>query len=130
VEKVGFSQAYSAIEKKRVVRFAGRLSDGHGGGMGECIVAADDEGLEGIFGIEGDFAQERGALVFGRRLLVGSERFFFRAVQPGLFVSSSGRKLGGSDLEGDFQALAGDLGKNIVEEAEIVILQPELTKLV
>jgi hypothetical protein len=43
VQQVGFAQADSAVEKERIVGFAGRLGHGLGGGAGEIVVVADDE---------------------------------------------------------------------------------------
>ena len=59
VEQMRFAQAHSAIKKERIVGFAGRLRDRHGGGMGVVVVFTHDKGFEGVLGIEGDFARGR-----------------------------------------------------------------------
>ena len=55
VKQVRFAQPGAAVKEKRVVGFAWRLRHGHGGGVGEVIVAAHDKGVEDVFGIEGGF---------------------------------------------------------------------------
>jgi hypothetical protein len=46
VQQVGLAQAGVAVDQQRVVRLAGRLGDGDGGGVGEPVAGPDHEGLE------------------------------------------------------------------------------------
>src|SRR3954468_23955132 len=52
VQEMRFAQANPSVNKKRVVRFPGRLRDGQSGGVREIVVTADDEIIEGVLGIE------------------------------------------------------------------------------
>jgi hypothetical protein len=52
VHQVGFAHTDAAVEEERVVGLGGALGDSLGGGHGELVAAADDEGVELIFGVE------------------------------------------------------------------------------
>ena len=54
VQQMRLAQADAAVEEQRVVGLAGRLGDGQGGGVGKVVVVADDEGVEGVLGIEAE----------------------------------------------------------------------------
>jgi len=43
LHQVGFAETDAAVEEERIVGARGGLGDGHGGGMGELVVHADDE---------------------------------------------------------------------------------------
>ena len=52
LHEMGFAHADAAVEEERIVGFRRTLGDGLAGGMGELVAAADDEGVEGIAGVE------------------------------------------------------------------------------
>jgi len=52
VQKVRFPQARAPRDEQGVEGGAGRLGHGERGGVGEAVRGADDEGLEGVLGIE------------------------------------------------------------------------------
>jgi hypothetical protein len=53
------------VEKEGVIRLAGGLGDGQGGGVGEAVAGADDEALEGVVGVDGGLARRRAGVVVG-----------------------------------------------------------------
>ena len=52
VEQVGLADAGRAVEEQGVVGLAGLLGDGESGGVGEAVAVADDELVEGVFGMQ------------------------------------------------------------------------------
>ncbi len=52
LHEMGFAHAHAAIQEQRVVGFGGTLGHGLAGGVGELVAAADDEGVEGVAGIQ------------------------------------------------------------------------------
>jgi hypothetical protein len=44
LHEVGLAEADAAVDEEGIVSAGGRLGDGEGGGMGELVVHADDEG--------------------------------------------------------------------------------------
>ena len=54
VQQVGLAEAGLAPDEERVVGAGGRLGDRQGGGMGEPVGGADDEGVEGVAPVEAD----------------------------------------------------------------------------
>ena len=52
VQQMRLAEPRTAIDEQRVVRLSGRLRHGHGGGMGEPVRRSDDEGVEGVLGVE------------------------------------------------------------------------------
>ena len=48
VQQVGLAETGVAVDEQRVVRAAGCLGDGDGGGMRKAVAVADHEGLEGV----------------------------------------------------------------------------------
>ena len=63
VEQVGLAQPGLAVDEQRVVRLGRRLGDGDGGRVGEPVARADDEGVEGVLGVQP-----------GRRLLAARDQ--------------------------------------------------------
>ena len=63
LHEVSLPHADAAVEEQRVVCLGGTLGDGLAGGVGELVAAADDEGVEGVAGI-----QLRGAVPVEARL--------------------------------------------------------------
>ena len=51
VHQVGFAQSHAAVDKQRVVNFAGRFRHSQGSGMSQVVVGAHYEGVEGVAGI-------------------------------------------------------------------------------
>src|SRR2546425_13314720 len=76
LQQVGFAQPHPPVDEKRVVSTRRGFGDGHGSGVGEPVARADDEGVEGVFGRQGQAIGgardgrggrgERGALVGNR----------------------------------------------------------------
>ena len=56
VHQVGLAEADAAVQEERVVGLAGTLGDRQAGGMREAVGRADDEGAEGVAGVEVDAA--------------------------------------------------------------------------
>ena len=52
VHEMGLAHADAAVEEERVVGLGGALGDGLGGGHGELVAAADDEGVELVARVE------------------------------------------------------------------------------
>ena len=52
VQQVRLAQTGAAVDEERVVRLRRSLGDSDGGGMGEPVACADDEGVEGVLGVE------------------------------------------------------------------------------
>ena len=52
MQQVGLAQPGAAVDEQRVVRTRRHLGDGQGGGVGEAVGRPDDEGVEGVAGIE------------------------------------------------------------------------------
>ena len=52
VHQVGLAHADAAVEKERIVGLRWALGDGFGGGAGELVAVADDEGVEGVARVE------------------------------------------------------------------------------
>ena len=52
VQQVGLAQAGVAVDEQRVVGLGRRLGDRDGGGVGEPVAGADDEGVEGVLRVE------------------------------------------------------------------------------
>ena len=123
VEQVGFAEADAAVEKKWIIGFAGSLGDGQRGGVGKIVVIADDKGFERVLGIKTDFPVVEGPFVAG---LGGSGGF----AQGG----SGGRQgLGvatGGDLEFYLQLAPGRDGQGILQQAQIIVLEPDLAEFV
>jgi hypothetical protein len=121
VQQMGFAQTNPAVKEKRVVRFAGRLRDGEGGGVGKIIVVADDERVEGVLGIEIQFRMIRisisrsfNNLGFGGR---GDCRLGERAVACAYFKFY-------------LELAAGGERSDVLKQAHIIILEPHFTKII
>ena len=52
VQQVGLAQPGVAVDEQRVVGLGRRLGDGDGGGVGEPVAGADDEGVEGVLRVQ------------------------------------------------------------------------------
>ena len=52
VQEVSLAQPHTPVEEERVEGARRRVGDGHRGGMGQPVRAADDEGFEGIAGVQ------------------------------------------------------------------------------
>ena len=52
VQQVGLAQPGLAVDEQRVVGLGRRLGDRDGGGVGEPVARADDEGVEGVLRVE------------------------------------------------------------------------------
>ena len=52
MHEVGLAQSDAAVDEQWVVRPGRGLGDGPAGGMGELVRRADDEGVEGVTGIQ------------------------------------------------------------------------------
>ena len=87
VEKVGFTQAGVAVDKKRVIKLARVFRDHQRGLVGFAVGLTDDEILKGIVWIEMAFLEE------GRFFINGS--LFFEV----LLLDENQTKIGSSGLE-------------------------------
>src|SRR5208283_1416585 len=108
------AEADAAVKKKRVVGFAGRLGDGEGGGIGKIVVVADDERFKGVFGIEMQFA-------VGRALMSGFGSFFDWSRRG----CSRSQRTSRGNFEFDLELTAGSSGKSVLQETEIIVLEPD-----
>ncbi len=52
LHEMGLAHAYAAVEEERVVSLGRSFGDGLAGSVGELVAAADDEGVEGVAGIQ------------------------------------------------------------------------------
>jgi hypothetical protein len=52
MQEVGLAEAGLTVDRQRVVRLSRVFGDGDGGGVGEAVRGADDEGLEGVLRIQ------------------------------------------------------------------------------
>ena len=68
VQQVGLAQAGLAVDGQRVVRLARILGHRDRGGVGEPVRAADDEGLEGVLGVEPGVVASRCGRLYSRPL--------------------------------------------------------------
>ena len=93
LNKVGFAEAWAAVEKEGIIAGAWGIDDAFGGGDSKIIIGADDEIIEGIFGIK--------AVVFGGLVLGG-----FGAGDFDVFFDGGGFRLGdfaGADFGFNFR---------------------------
>ena len=67
LQEVGLAEAGVAVDEQRVVLAGGRLGDGERGGVGEPVGRPDDEGLEGVPGVDVLHRQGAGAHAPERR---------------------------------------------------------------
>ncbi len=123
VEQVGFTEADAAIDEEGVIGLAGGMGYGECGGVGEAVIGADDEILEGIFGIEGEVAYS-GANAVG---LLGG----WGGAGGGAF-GFGGRVFGAvfGDAEDDFQGAAGGGFEDILDEVQVVVLDPQFAEVI
>ena len=68
LEEVGLAQAGVAVDEQRVVGQRRPLGHGEGGGVGEAVGRADDEGVEGVLRVQrlGAGLRRRPAVAFSR----------------------------------------------------------------
>ena len=66
VQQVGLAEPGLAPDEQRVVGARRRLGDGEGGGVGEPVRGADDEGVEGVAPVEADRSASLAAELRGR----------------------------------------------------------------
>ena len=52
LDEVGFAKTRATIQEERVVAVARGIDDAPGSGKGKVVVGADDETIEGVFGVE------------------------------------------------------------------------------
>ena len=52
MHQVGLAQSHASVEEQRIVHIARRLGHGQGSRVGELIVAADYEGVKGVFRVD------------------------------------------------------------------------------
>ena len=138
VQEVGLPQAGVAVDEQRVVAGGGGLGDPLGGGVGEPVGRSDDEGVEGVAGVEdGRLAPETapaGAPAGAVTAPLASGR-----VEPSA-RSSAGlggestpevRRVGGTAPSGvgrttirTAQVASGHLGHHFLQEWKVALLQP------
>ena len=118
VHQVGLAEAGGAVEEEGVVGLRGRLGDGKGGGMGELVILADDEVLEGVARIE---------RAGGGQPLVIAERAPGGGAALGLGGGLAGR--GGVVtllhlLEAHVDHAAGGQAQALRNQVEIIVVNP------
>ena len=82
VQQVGLAETDPAVEEERVVAVRRALGHRLGGGVGELVGGADDEGAEDVAGIEAAARGRRGT-AGRRRLLEREQHFHRRALEAG-----------------------------------------------
>ena len=120
MQQVGLAQPHTAVEKKRIIRFARRLRDGQGGGVREIIIVANDERVELVLRIEIQILTRRDP--FGDRL-----RGFAPAGQS---HRGDGMSAAGRDLKPNLQFLSRGDGQHVLDQAQVVVFEPDLAEIV
>ena len=116
------AQTDPAVEKQRVVGFAGRLRHGQRGGVGEVVVVADDERVERVLGIETQLVVDRGCVPARLgRFLLGRE---LAAASPAQAL------LAGADFELDLQLAPGGQREHVLQQPHVIVLEPDFAKIV
>ena len=122
VQQMRLAQTHPAIKEKRIVGFARRLRDGHGGGMGVVVVLTHDEGFEGVFGIQGNFRADT-IMAFDR---LGGQLGFGFGIRGGRAEGAAA----GVDAEFHLENLPGSLRQHVADQSQVVVLEPDLAKIV
>src|SRR5258706_3929397 len=113
------AQTDASVEEERVIGLSRRLGDRQGSGMSKSVVVADQKRVESVLWIEREFARIRVSGV-GLSFRCGLRRFRQR--------SFSIRALANDKL--DAECFSSALAKRIVNEIEIIVLQPNLRKII
>ena len=124
VEQVGLAEAGGAVQEERVPGVAGLLCDRLGGGEGELVGAADDEGLEEVAGARARVAGIAGGGGRRDRALEGAVRRLGREAGRG------GGARGVIDGEGDPDGPPGEGREELLEPGAIVVLDEVAVELV
>ena len=128
VHQVGFTQPGVAIEEEGVVGLSRGLGDREGGGVGHLVVGADDEGLEGIAGVE---------CAGGGAAFVVASGFAGAGTEGGAAAGDSGfgtgtragfLRAGGAELY--VNEATGAEAKALGDQVEVVVVNPDLGELV
>src|SRR5665213_3456651 len=123
VEQMSLAQSDAAIEKKRVIGTSRRLRHSGRSGVRMIVVFADDEALEGVFRVERHLAP-------GGAVAIGT--FGYRsAFDLRIGLRNARRGWGaGINTELHLEILASRLHQDIADQAQVIVLEPNLAKIV
>ena len=127
MQQMRFAEPDAAIEKQRIVRFAGRLRDRQRGGMREVVVLADDEGVERIPRIKRQVLSRCGrSTLFFRRI---KRPFALMTLASAARVKNwTHRRVGRPKL--DLKTLPGGGADRVLDQAQIIVLEPQFAEVI
>jgi len=121
VQQMCLAQTHAPIKEQRIIGFARRLGDSHRRRVSETVVVADDESVECVLRVESVVAATGGRIVgrldrlrFGCSGVCGERR--------------SARR--GNHSKPDSQGLAGSVREDILDQTQIIVLEPDLAEIV